>query len=174
MKSKENIVFLGMMGSGKSSVGFLVSKKLNFEFNDTDKIIENELKLTIAEIFKIKGENFFREMEEKITLKILKKKKTIISLGGGAFVNKNIREEILKNHYSFWLKWNSSTLIKRIINSTKRPIAFNSSKKELKNLIKKRSNIYSKALFKINCEQLSKNEIVNKVINIYKDEKVIS
>ena len=50
-------------------------KKLNFEFNDTDKIIENELKLTIAEIFKIKGENFFREMEEKITLKILKKRK---------------------------------------------------------------------------------------------------
>ena len=174
MKSKENIVFLGMMGSGKSSVGFLVSEKLNFEFNDTDKIIENELKLTIAEIFKIKGENFFREMEEKITLKILKKKKTIISLGGGAFVNKNIREEILKNHYSFWLKWNSSTLIKRINNSTKRPIAFKSSKKELKSLIKKRSNIYSKALFKINCEQLSKNEIVNKVINIYKDDKVIS
>ena len=67
MKSVKNIVFLGMMGSGKSSVGFLVSKKLNFEFNDTDKIIENELKLTIAEIFKIKGESFFREMEEKIT-----------------------------------------------------------------------------------------------------------
>ena len=174
MKSKENIVFLGMMGSGKSSVGLLVSKKLNFEFNDTDKIIENELKLSISEIFKIKGENFFREIEEKIALKVLKKNKTIVSLGGGAFVNKNIREEILKNHYSFWLKWNNSTLIKRIINSAKRPLAFNSSRKELKDLIKKRSNIYSKALYKINCEQLSKNEIVNKVINIYKNDKIIS
>ena len=57
-------------------------KKLNFEFNDTDKIIENELKLTIAEIFKIKGENFFREMEEKITLKNKKKENYNIISGG--------------------------------------------------------------------------------------------
>ena len=74
MKSKENIVFLGMMGSGKSSVGFLVSKKLNFEFNDTDKIIENELKLSIAEIFKIKGENFFQRNGRKNNFKNIKKK----------------------------------------------------------------------------------------------------
>ena len=171
MKSKENIVFLGMMGSGKSSIGKLLSKKLNLKFSDIDEIIEDKLSMTIADIFIKKGENFFRNFEEKLTLDILKKENIIISLGGGAFMNKNIRDEILKNHYSFWLNWNSKTLIKRIKNSPKRPIAFKASNKELLNLIKKRSLTYSKASYKINCEQLSKNEIVNKVINIYENKK---
>ncbi len=174
MKSKENIVFLGMMGSGKSSIGYLVSKKLKLNFKDIDQVIEDKLQMTISEIFKIKGEKFFRNFEEKVTLKLLKKDQTIISLGGGAFINPKIREEVLKNHYSFWLKWTSKTLIKRIQNSPKRPISYQASQNELSNLIKKRSDIYSKANFKLNCENLSKNEIVNKVINIYKDVQINS
>ena len=169
MKSKENIVFLGMMGSGKSNIGYLVSKKLKLDFKDIDLIIEDKLQMTISDIFRIKGEKFFRNFEEKITLKFLKKDKTIISLGGGAFINLKIREEILKNHISFWLKWTSKTLIKRIQNSPKRPISYKATQNELINLIKKRSNIYSKANYKINCENLSKNEIVNKVIDIYEN-----
>ena len=169
MKSKENIVFLGMMGSGKSNIGYLVSKKLKLDFKDIDLIIEDKLQMTISDIFRIKGEKFFRNFEEKITLKLLKEDKTIISLGGGAFINLKIREEVLKNHFSFWLKWTSKTLIKRIQNSPKRPISYKATQNELINLIKKRSNIYSKANYKINCENLSKNEIVNKVINIYEN-----
>ncbi len=169
MKSKENIVFLGMMGSGKSSIGYLVSKKLKLDFKDVDQEIEEKLEMTISEIFRIKGEKFFRNIEEKITIKLLKKDRTIISLGGGAFINLKIREEILKNHFSFWLKWTSKTLIKRIQHSPKRPISYQASQNELLNLIKRRSNIYSKANYKINCENLTKNEIVNKVINIYEN-----
>ena len=90
-----------------------------------------------------------------------------IALGGGAFLNKKIMEEILKNHISFWLKWNDKVLIQRIKNSQKRPLAFNLSDNELTNLIKKRSIIYSKAKFKINCNNLTKNQIVNKIMNIY-------
>ena len=86
MESKENIVFLGMMGSGKSNIGYLVSKKLNLNFEDIDQIIEDKLKMNIYDIFQKKGEKFFRTLEEKITLKILRKHKTIISLGGGAFI----------------------------------------------------------------------------------------
>ena len=167
MKSGKNIVFLGMMGSGKTSIGFLISKKLNLEFFDIDNHIENNLGMKISKIFKDKGEKFFREYEEKITLNILKKNNIVISLGGGAFLNKNIRNEILKNHFSFWLKLESDILIKRIKNSTKRPLAYNISDIELKNMIKERSKIYSKALYKINCNNLSKTEIIDKIINIY-------
>tara|TARA_Y100001935_G_scaffold253359_1_gene259362 strand:- start:153 stop:677 length:525 start_codon:yes stop_codon:yes gene_type:complete len=174
MESKENVVFLGMMGSGKTSIGLLISKKLNLQFYDVDQIIEKELEMSISDIFEKKGEKFFRDFEEKTTLKILKKKKAVISLGGGAFINKKIREEILKNHFSFWLDWNFKTLIKRIQKNTKRPIAFKSSYSELVNLIKKRSIVYSKSKYKINCEQLSKNEIVNKVINIYENKEIAS
>ena len=166
MESKKNIVFLGMMGSGKTSIGKLTSKKLKLDFYDIDELIENKLKKKISEIFTIKGEKFFRTIEEKITLKILKQKqKVVVSLGGGAFLNKNIQREILNNHISFWLYCDDKTLIQRIKNSYKRPIALKLNNLELSNLIKKRSNIYSKALYKIDCNKHTKIKIANKIIN---------
>jgi shikimate kinase len=167
MKSKENLVFLGMMGSGKSSIGSLVAKKLRLNFIDVDKEIEKELGISISKIFEIKGEDYFRKFEEKVTLKILRINSAVVSLGGGAFVNKMIRKEVLKNHISFWLNWNSEILLNRIKNSKKRPLAFNSTENELIDLIKKRSSIYSKALYEIKCDRMSKNEIVKKVLKNY-------
>ncbi len=167
MDSKKNLVFLGMMGSGKSLIGSLVSKKLNLKFIDIDNIIEKELGMKITNIFQEKGENYFRNFEEKITLRSLKTNNHVISLGGGGFVNEKIRKEVLSNHCSFWLNWDVEILLKRIKNSKKRPIAFNSNDLEITNLIKKRSKIYSKANFKINCNKLTKTEIVKKIIKIY-------
>ena len=167
MKSKKNLVFLGMMGSGKSSIGSLIAKKLLLNFIDIDNVIENELGLSIKKIFETKGEYYFRKFEEKTTLKKLKSSSTVISLGGGAFSNKEIRKEVLKNHISFWLNWSDDILLNRIKNSKKRPLAFNSSKNEIIDLIKKRSNIYSKALYKIECDNLTKNEIVKEILKIY-------
>ena len=174
MNSKGNIVFLGMMGSGKTSVGKLMSKKLKLNFFDIDEYIENKLGMKISKIFAEKGEEFFRDIEEKTTINILKKKNIVISLGGGAFLNKNIRDEILKSHISFWLNLDIKTLISRIKNSPKRPIAFNASNNELIDLIKKRSNIYSKALYEINCNNLKKFQIVNKIINMYENDRIKS
>ena len=73
MKLKKNLVFLGMMGSGKTSIGLIVSKKLKSNFIDIDEEIEKKIGMKISKIFETKGENFFRELEEKITLKILQK-----------------------------------------------------------------------------------------------------
>jgi|TARA_B100000524_G_scaffold347115_1_gene248481 shikimate kinase len=167
MKSKKNLVFLGMMGSGKSSIGLIVSKKLNIEFIDVDQEIEKKLNMKISKVFENKGEKYFREIEEEMTLKILKNKKTVISLGGGGFLNNKIEKEILDKHISFWLNWDSKTLVNRIKKSKKRPVAFKSSKNELLQLIKGRNLIYSNALYKIDCENLSKNEIVNNILKIY-------
>ena len=167
MKSKENLVFLGMMGSGKSSIGSLISKKLNVNFIDVDNEIEKKIGMKISKIFENKGEKYFREIEETMTLKSLKEKKTVIALGGGAFLNSKIKKEVLDNHISFWLNWDNKTLIKRIKSSIKRPIAYKSSRIEIEELIKKRSIIYSKAMYKINCENLTKSEIVRKIIKIY-------
>ena len=167
MDLNKNIVLLGMMGSGKSTIGYLLSKNINLNFFDVDKFIEKETKLKIHEIFQKKGEVYFRNLEEKITLKLLKGKGKIISLGGGGFINNNIRKEVLKNHISFWLNWKNSTIIDRILKSKKRPIAISSSENDLKKLINERSNIYSEAKFKINCENLSKNMIVENIISLY-------
>jgi len=167
MKSKENLVFLGMMGSGKSSIGLLIAKKLKVNFIDVDKEIEKELGISIKKIFETKGENYFRKIEEKITLRKLKFNSSVIALGGGAFTNKEIRKNVLKDNLSFWLNWNDEILLNRIKNSKKRPLAFNSSDNELIDLIKKRSNVYSKALYEIKCDNLSKNQIVKRILEIY-------
>jgi len=167
MKLKENLVFLGMMGSGKSSIGSIVSKKLNIDFIDIDKQIEKKMGMSITKIFQTKEEKYFREIEEITTLKILKSNNTVISLGGGAFLNNKIRKDILQNHISFWLNWDLKTLVNRIKNSQKRPVAFKASKNELIELIKKRSIVYSKAMYKINCENFTKNEIVKNILKIY-------
>ena len=167
MDSKENLVFLGMMGSGKSSIGYLVSKNLKIDFIDVDNEIEKKTGLKVSKIFEKEGEKYFRQIEEVETIKFLKNKKTVISLGGGAFLNNRIKKEVLNNHISFWLNWDIKTLINRIKDSRKRPIAHKSTITEIESLIKKRSIIYSKAMYKIDCENLTKSEIVKKIIKIY-------
>ena len=172
MNSNKNLVLIGMMGSGKSIIGSLLSENLNLEFKDVDSIVEKEAGFKISEIFKKKGENYFRKLEEKITLQLLKSQNTIVSLGGGGFINRNIRNQVLKYHLSFWLNWENSTLINRIIKSKNRPIAFNSNVSEIKKMIMDRSKFYSMANFRVNCENLSKNKIVNKIKDIYEKNQI--
>ena len=167
MKSKKNLVFLGMMGSGKSTIGSLVAKKLKLNFVDIDREIEKKLKTTIKKIFENKGEDYFRKVEEQTTLRKLKLNSSVISIGGGAFTNKNIRQEITKNHLSFWLNWKTEILLDRIKNTKKRPLTIGTSSNELIDLAKKRSSFYSKALYEVKCDNLSKNQIVNNIIKIY-------
>ena len=165
--NKKNIVLVGMMGSGKSTIGHLLSKTTDLKFIDIDNAIENETGLKVHQIFENSGEAYFRDLEEKITLKFLKSKRKIISLGGGGFINKIIRKETLNNNLSFWLNWKSTTIIKRILRSRKRPLAFYSKENDLKKIINERSKIYSEANFKINCENLTRNMIVNQIKNLY-------
>ena len=119
MNLNKNLVFLGMMGSGKSSIGNLVSKKLDLPFIDIDDLIVKNTGMNISDIFEKKGEKYFRDLEEKITLKCLKKIRNVVSLGGGGFINNKIRKEVLVNHFSFWLDLKKSILIQRIKGSKK-------------------------------------------------------
>ena len=167
MKSKKNLILIGMMGSGKSTIGSLISEKLNVKFIDIDSVLEDVTKMKIAEIFEKKGEIFFRNLEEKITLKLLNSTNNVISLGGGGFINEKIRKEVLKNNFSFWLNCDTQTLLNRIKKNQKRPIAFNLSDSKLTELILKRTKIYSKAQFKINCHRLTKIEIAEKILKVY-------
>ena len=84
MTSKKNLILIGMMGAGKSTIGSILSKKLNIEFIDIDKKIENLQKMKISKIFELRGEKHFREIEEKISLKFINKEQQVIE-------NKQIR-----------------------------------------------------------------------------------
>ena len=168
MKSNNNLVLLGMMGSGKSTIGLSLSKRLNTNFFDIDKIIEREQNMRVNEIFEKKGEKFFRSLEEKITLNVLKSKNSIISLGGGSWLNEKIRKETnINNNVSFWLNWDTSIILERIKKNNKRPLIKNLNDSEIVKLILKRSKIYAKANYKIDCNRLTKDKIIKKILNIY-------
>ena len=168
MKINNNLILIGMMASGKSTIGRLLAKKLKLRFYDTDFIIEKKTKMKIYEIFKKKGETEFRNLEEKITLKLLKKSNCVISLGGGAFLNNKIRRVVQNSGTSICLDWSHKTIINRIKKNNKRPIALNLTSNEIKDLIINRSKIYSEAKYNINCENMTKLEILNKIIEMLK------
>jgi shikimate kinase len=169
MAMLKSLVLVGMMGTGKSTIGKEVAKKLKIEFIDTDMLIEDEANMTITEIFKQNGEKYFRELEEKIFLKIKNDKEKIISVGGGAFINEFIRKKILKEYLSIWLNMDEDLIINRIkCNSKKRPMVDpNNIEKSIKNLKKTRDPIYKLANYEINCNLNSKNKIIEKIINFY-------
>tara|TARA_Y100001935_G_scaffold39186_1_gene31456 strand:+ start:769 stop:1290 length:522 start_codon:yes stop_codon:yes gene_type:complete len=167
---KKNIVLIGMMAAGKTTIGFKLAKKFNYSFIDIDSEIEKSENQTIANIFDNKGESYFRKIEEKKTLLLLEKSNCVISVGGGAFLNEKVRKKIKKNSYSFWLNWKIKTILTRVAKNSRRPLALRLSKKDLANLYRKRVKFYKLSDFKVNCENKNKNEIINQIFKIYINE----
>ncbi len=166
----KSLVLTGMMGVGKSTIGRLIAKRLKIKFIDVDKVIEKKEKKTIKRIFEDNGEKYFRKLEEKTTLKILKNNRSVIALGGGAFINKEIRQKVLTSCLSVWLKVDLDKLIKRYNKNDRRPLL---DKKKLSTDVKRiyhsRKKIYSLANFKINCDNIDKIKIVQKILNFYEN-----
>ena len=157
-----------MMGVGKSTIGQDLATELNIQFKDVDKIIEKKFSLSIIDIFEKKGEGFFREVEEEETLNQIKGKNIIVALGGGAFMNERIRENLKKLCISVWLDLEPKYLFQRIKTNIRRPLLNSkSSEQDVKNLYDKRKKNYSLADYKIDCNLKTKDEIVKEILKIY-------
>jgi len=168
----KNLTLTGMMGVGKSTIGKILAKKLDYNFIDIDKIIESMEGHSINLIFKNKGESYFRKIENDVTLSELKKANSVISLGGGAFLNNTIRKITKKLSISFWLDLPIDNLILRLKKNSKRPLLF---KKDLAETAKKiyleRKKIYNEANYRIKCNSLKSNEIAGKILNLYEKSR---
>ena len=157
-----------MMGVGKSTIGKNLAKKLKCNFVDVDKLIENNEGMSINLIFKKKKESYFRKIESEIALSVLKKTNSVIALGGGAFLNNSIRRSIKKLSVSFWLDVPIDLLINRLKRTKKRPLLNNKNINEtVKKIYFERKKIYSEADFKIKCNSLKTEEIVDKILKLY-------
>ena len=160
------------MGVGKSTVGKRLAKKMKLKFVDIDQIIELKEKATIGEIFKNRGENYFRKFEKKITLGELKKINLVIALGGGAFINETIRKEVKDTSMSFWLDLNVKSLLPRLKNLKKRPLLNqNNLEKKMNKIYSKRKKIYNESNFRIKCDSLKIDDIVNKIVKLYESSR---
>ncbi len=168
----KNLTLTGMMGVGKSTIGKILAKKLNYNFVDVDKLIEAKEGASINLIFKNKSESYFRKIENDITLSELKRDNSVISLGGGAFLNNMIRKRTKKLSTSFWLDVPIYKLIKRLKKNRQRPLLF---KKNTDEIVKKiyfdRKKIYNEADHRIKCNSLRSEEIANKILNLYEKSR---
>ena len=157
-----------MMGVGKTSLGKMVAKRQDLKFIDTDLSIEKKFSMKISEIFNKKGEDFFRLHEEEEVLESLKESECVIALGGGAFMNKTVRDKILKDSVSIWLDLNLKILNKRTKWNIKRPLLDGKgNQKKINKLYARRKNIYKLANYKIDCDYLDKENIAKKIIIFY-------
>jgi len=164
-----------MMGVGKSTIGKILAKKLNYTFVDVDKLIEIKEGSSINLIFKNKSEGYFRKIEKDITLSELKKNNSVVSLGGGAFLNSSIRKSVKKLSISFWLDLPTDELIKRLKKSKQRPLLFEKNTAEtVKKIYFNRKKIYNEADHRIKCKSLGSKEIAKIIINLYEksDNKI--
>ena len=123
--------------------------------------------MKIAIIFKTKGEIYFRKEEEFATIKYLNRKESIISLGGGGFINDKIRKKVLSECISVWLNVNLETIYTRLKNSKKRPLIYKNNQNNISKIFMERKKIYSLANHEINCDHLNLNQISNKIIKLY-------
>ena len=168
----KNLTLTGMMGVGKSTIGKILAKQLNYKFVDVDKLIESKEGSTINYIFKNKSESYFRKIENDITLVELKKYNSVISMGGGAFLNNSIRRCAKKLSTSFWLDVPIDELIKRLEKNYKRPLlSKKNTKEEIKKIYFDRKKIYNEADYRIKCNTLRSEEIAKKILNLYEKSR---
>ena len=164
----KNLTLTGMMGVGKSTIGKILAKKLNYNFIDIDKLIEAKEGASVNLIFKNKSESYFRKIEKEITLEELKKKDSVISLGGGGFLSNTIRTGTKKHSTSFWLDVPVDELVKRLKKSRQRPLLFRKNINEtVKKIYFERKRIYNEADHRIKCLSLTSEEIAKKVLFLY-------
>ena len=166
---------IGMMGAGKSKLGYIVSKSLNVNFYDIDDLIEKDLNTSIKELFKSHGEAYFRRVEEakiKIVINnaISRNEKAIISIGGGAFDNQHSRELLLKNTKVIWLNVPTDILIKRIGDASKRPMIKGNVEKSITEILSKRVKYYSLSHHQLNAYNLTQKQITKKMMQFISPE----
>lgn len=165
------IILLGYMGSGKTTIGIQLAKKLYLNFTDLDEFIEEKEQKSIKEIFEQKGEIYFRKIEHNYLKQFIKENESyVLSLGGGTPCYAGNLDLILhdKNNLSFYLRGSISTLFKRLSeNKFKRPLINDLSDNQLTEYIAKhlfeRGLFYNKAAYKISIDDKEVQDIVTEI-----------
>ena len=160
-----SIVFVGLMGAGKTAIGRKLSQMLGLPFVDSDHEIEQVSRMTIAELFAQYGEAEFRALEARVIERLLKSGPQIFSTGGGAFMNEQTREAVAENGVSVWLKADLDLLMERVSKKQNLPLLKNDNPRAvLQRLMEERYPVYATAGITVTTRDERKEVIAAEVV----------
>ena len=163
---KKPIVLVGMMGAGKTTIGRRLALRLGIKFIDSDNEIEQAAGMNISDFFKKHGEAEFRKGEVKVIKRILQQKNIVLGVGGGALINQQTKQLILKKTISIWIRADFDLLFARISKRNTRPLMQTKNpKKTLKKLIDERYPIYQQANITLISKDVPHDEVVSDLID---------
>lgn len=163
----ENVFLTGFMGSGKSTVGALLSEAIGWKFVDTDSMVEQMAGMPIPKLFETEGESKFRGYECGVVASVTTGTKKVVALGGGAMGDRDNRERILRSGVVVYLSAGVETLMKRV-QGTDRPLLKGTQGKALQgrieDLLASRAYIYESAHFQVQTENKTVHEVMAEVL----------
>ncbi len=159
------IVLVGMMGAGKTTIGFRLAKKLGIPFLDTDSMVSQMVGCSISDIFKYQSEEYFKEKEMEAINTSLHSGISVIATGGGSFLHDDVRELVLRKGISIWLRAPLEVLLERVQRKNTRPILEQGDKKEiLQKIMSDRYQTYANAHLTVDSDILTHYHVVNTII----------
>ncbi len=170
---KDNIILIGFMGSGKTSVGRQLAKLLGYDFQDTDTLIEQQEQETIAHMFETKGEEHFRELETAILKRLQSElNHTVLSTGGGLVLREQNRELLRRMGYVIYLQASNGTIVDRVMGDTTRPLLQGEElRAKVERLQRERKPIYTRTAHKlIRTDDKTPKAIAEEIISDYRRE----
>jgi shikimate kinase len=160
-----SIVFVGLMGAGKTAIGRKVAAILALPFIDSDQEIESVSRMTVPELFERYGETEFRALEQRVILRVLEHGPQVLSTGGGAFINAQTREAIASHGVSVWLKAELDLLMDRVSKKQNRPLLKSPDPRAvLERLIAERYPVYATADVTVSTRDDRKEVIAAEVV----------
>jgi shikimate kinase len=165
MLDGRSVVLFGLMGSGKSTIGRKLAQVIDLEFFDSDTEIENASRMSVKDLFAVYGEPEFRALEQRVMLRLMEDGPRIISTGGGAFINPEVREAVLKGGIAVWLDADIDVLMERVGRRETRPLLNNDDPEAtMRALMEQRYPTYAEAQIRVMSRNERKDIMVGEVI----------
>ena len=162
---RRSIVFVGLMGAGKTAIGRKAATLLGLPFIDSDHEIESVSRMTIPELFERYGEPEFRALEQRVIQRLLEAGPQVLSTGGGAFMNAQTRRHIAEAGISVWLKADLDLLMDRVSRKQNRPLLQNADPRgALKRLMDERYPVYAEASIVVETRDAGKDVIADETL----------
>lgn len=162
---KRPIVLVGLMGSGKSTIGRKLAQVLDVEFFDSDTEIENASRMSVKDLFAVYGEPEFRALEQRVMLRLMEEGPRVISTGGGAFMNPEVRAAVKQGGIAIWLEAELDVLMERVGRRETRPLLQNDDPEQtMRAMMEKRHPVYAEAHIRVQSRNEKKDVMAGEVV----------